>query len=146
MADSTAPAAKAAILSLLNASADLTGVAISWAAPTKEDEYTEDMVWLGDVDPYNQEFVNLGGGKVDEEYDLEITAQAFLSGDDPQTTEERAWELRSAIVEILRADKTLSSTINKWSGPYPGAMTTRPATPNGWLAKTTVRLTCRASI
>lgn len=146
MADSTAPAVKAYLLSLFRQQAALTGVNVEWAAPIKDEDYTSDIIWLGDVDPYSQEFLNLGAGRVEEEYDIEITAQAYVAGNDPQFTEERAWTLRASIVTALRADKTLGGTVNKWTGPYPGAMSTRPASPNGWLALTTVRLTCRASI
>jgi hypothetical protein len=45
----TAPAAKQAMLTIFAAAAGLTGVTLSWDAPTKDSDYTGEMIWLGDV-------------------------------------------------------------------------------------------------
>lgn len=146
MADSTVPAVKAALLSLLKQSADLTGVTITWAAPVKEEDYTGDMVWLGDVIDTDEEFRRLGAQSVHESYDVAVHFQSYMAGNDPQTTEERAWEIRAAVVNLLRSDLTLGGLINEWIGAFPTHLEVRPANPSGWLAKGTVRIECRATI
>lgn len=146
MADSTVPTVKAYLLSLFQQATDLTGVTVVWAAPTKEEDYDYDMLWLGETTDTDEEFRRLGAQSIHETYEVPVVFQAYIAGDDPQSTEERAWEMRAAIIDALRADLTLGDLISEWSGPYPTRMELRPANPAGWLAKGTVRIQCRATI
>jgi hypothetical protein len=149
VAVSTVPAAKAKLLALFEASTVLgaatPAVTCTWAAPTKDDEYQLDHVWIGDVEQ-SEEFRVLGQQRIDEEYTVEIVVQAYREGDDEQAVEERAWVLREGVVAAIRADLSLGGILNQWAGTFPTRMEVRPATPSGWLARGTVTLTCRARI
>jgi hypothetical protein len=145
MADSTVPAVKAYLLAEFQNDADLTGVTVKWSAPADGDQYTRDMVWLGDVDQ-TEVYRAIGQERKDEDYTLEVVVQAYLEGDDPRATEERAWELRAAVAAAIRADLTLGGNLNHWAEMDSTRMTTRPADPKGWLAKGTLQLRCRARI
>lgn len=142
MADSTVPAVKAALVTLIDGTT--SGVTVTWAAPTDEEDYVAEMIWLGDVE-HTDEFGALGGQRIDESYEVEIVVQVYQEGDDAQACEERAWVLRAAVVTAIRADLTLGGILNKWAGTFPTRMETRPAD-KGWLAKGTLRLPCRARI
>jgi hypothetical protein len=142
MAVSTVPAAKAALVTLIEAA--LTGVSVTWSAPTDEEDYVAEMVWLGDVE-HTDDWGALGRQRIDETYELEIVVQVYQEGDNAQACEERAWVLREGVVTAVRADLTLGGILNKWAGTFPTRMETRPAD-KGWLAKGTLRLPCRARI
>jgi hypothetical protein len=114
MADSTVPAVKAYLLAEFQNDADLTGVTVKWSAPADGDQYTRDMVWLGDVDQ-TEVYRAIGQERKDEDYTLEVVVQAYLEGDDPRATEERAWELRAAVAAAIRADLTLGGNLNHWA-------------------------------
>jgi hypothetical protein len=144
MAVSTVPAAKQKILDLLAANGDLAGVTITWAAPTNDSDYQHDNIWLGDVDQ-EETFRVLGAQKIDEEYRLPIHIQAHKEGDVEKDAEERFWTLREEVIGTLRADLTLGGILNQWAGTFPTRVEVRP-TPNGWLARGEVALTCRARI
>jgi hypothetical protein len=150
MAVSTVPATKAKLVQLFQASASLGGatphVRVTWAAPTRDEEYQNDHVWLGRTRQV-EEFRTLGAQRIDEEYTIDIVIQAYRSGNDEQAVETRWWVMREAVVAALRADLSLGGTVNGWVGPFPtDDVEPRPAAPKGWLCKGTVSLTCRARI
>ena len=145
MANSTVPAAKAALLSIFATALAGESVDISWAAPSDDEDYTDEMVWLGDVD-YEDSFKVLGAQRIDEEYTIPVSIQVVREGDNPQATEERWWALRALCVNALRDDLTLGGVVNQWVGSFPSNNETRPAGPKQWLSRGTVSLTCRARI
>lgn len=147
MSASTAPAAKAQLLAMFAARDGLAGVHIDWAAPTKTEGYTGgENVWLGDIDDM-QTWGAIARATLpkDEDYTIEFVAQAHREGDDPQATEERAWELVAEIEGALRADPSINGINNREAASLTRVkMTTRPAEPQGWLAKATGQITCHA--
>jgi len=145
MAVSTAPAAKQKLLDLFNASVDLTGVTRTWAAPTKDEEYTEEHVWLGDVSQ-TEKWASLGAQKRDEDYTVEVVVQVTRPGDDEITVETRAWQLQAAVTAAVRADVTLAGVLSQWAEVVSTRMETRPAGPSSWLAKGTLLVHCRSRI
>lgn len=142
MAASKAPAVKAALVTLFDAA---TAATVTWAAPTDEEDYVAEMVWLGDVDQ-EENFRLLGRQSIDEEFTIDVWIQAIKEGDNPQATEERAWAIREECVTALRSDLTLGGVVNQWIGPFPTRMETRPAGQKQWLAKAQLTLRCRARI
>ena len=145
MANSTVPAVKAALVSTFSTALTGQGVSVTWAAPSDEDDYVNEMVWLGDTD-HDEEFRVLGAQRIDESYTVDVQIQTVKEGDNPQATEERWWAIRALCVNALRADLTLGGIVNQWIGPFPTRIETRPAGPKQWLSRGTVSLRCRARI
>jgi hypothetical protein len=100
---SAIPAAKAAILTILEARPAMAGVTLAWAAPTKDEDYTETMVFLGDVERAS-DWAELGTGRRKEDFSVGLTVFVEMWGDDPQSTEERAYELLDEVEDALRDD------------------------------------------
>lgn len=145
MANSTVPAVKAALVSAFSTALTGQGVTVTWAAPSDEEDYVNEMVWLGDTE-HDEDFKLLGAQRIDESYTVEVFVQVMKEGDDPQTTEERWWAIRALCVNALRNDLTLGNVVNQWIGPFPTRVETRPAGPKQWLTRGTVSLACRARI
>jgi hypothetical protein len=99
----TAPAAKAAILTVLTAASGLTGVTLSWDGPTKDEDYTTEMIWLGDVEG-SEDWSSVGGQRRRETYTVSLGFYVEQWGDDPRTAETRLWTIWNAATEALRAD------------------------------------------
>jgi hypothetical protein len=98
----TIPACKAAVLTLLAARPALTGVVLSWSGPTKDDDYVDELIFLGDTEDTSQWAA--GGGIREENYALDVTVWVKLWGDDPQATEQRAHVLWDEVEDALRDD------------------------------------------
>jgi hypothetical protein len=99
---STIPACKAAVLTVLAARPALTSVTRTWAGPTKDEDFVEEMIFLG-VTEDTSEFVAFSGPR-EETYTLQITVWVELWGDDPQAAEERAHVLWDEVEDALRDD------------------------------------------
>src|SRR4051812_36775871 len=100
---STIPACKAAVLAILAARAGLTGVTLSWAGPTKDEDFREEMIFLGASEDAS-DWAELGTGRRTEDYTLELTVWVEQWGDDPQAAEERAHALWDEVEDALRDD------------------------------------------
>jgi hypothetical protein len=100
---STAPAAKAALLTIFAAAAGLSGVTLSWDQPTKDSDYTGEMIWLGDVQG-SENWSSLGAQRREESYTVGLGVYVEQWGDDPQTVETRLWAVWAAATEALRTD------------------------------------------
>jgi hypothetical protein len=79
---STAPAAKAALLTIFAAAAGLSGVTLSWDQPTKDSDYTGEMIWLGDVQG-SENWSSLGAQRREETYTVGLGVYVEQWGDDP---------------------------------------------------------------
>lgn len=111
MATSTVPAAKAALLALLQARAGLSGVQITWEDPAELIQ--REAIYFGDTD-VDERTAALGYQRRDESYDLELIVRVLQEGDDAQTTETRWWTIVAEIEQTLRATATspsLSGTV-----------------------------------
>jgi hypothetical protein len=149
MSASTAPQAKANLLDQLAARSGLAGVRFNWSASMHAEDYVGgENIYLGNV-RNKQEWGAIRRTTLpkNEEYILYIFAQVHRLGDDPQGTEERAWELISEIEGTLRADPTIGGVDNREGASLVQVdMSTRPAEPQGWLAKATAQISCHARI
>jgi len=136
---STIPACKAAVLAVLAARAGLTGVTLSWAGPTKDEDYVEEMVFLGDVES-TSDWAELGTGRRTEDFTVAITVYVERWGDDPQATEERAYALWDEIEDALRDDLLTQGGMLRSAGVFKfngisRAVSTGPSTPEKWGAR-----------
>lgn len=149
MAVSTAPVAQQNLLALLALRAGLSGVGLNWAAPVDADLYAPsgDDIYLGDVNQ-TQEWAAINRTVLpkDEHYTLQVFAQAYRQGNDPQGTATRAWALVAEIENQLRADPTINGALNRPAQVQSTLMSTKPADPQAWLAKATVQVACWARI
>jgi hypothetical protein len=98
----TIPACKAAVLTLLAARPALSGVVLSWSGPTRDDDYVDELIFLGDTEDTSNWAA--GGGIREENYALDVTVWVKLWGDDPQATEQRAHVLWDEVEDALRDD------------------------------------------
>lgn len=111
MSAATAPAVKQAMLALFAAAPALTGVTVTWDGPTKDEDYTGEMIWLGDVEG-SEDWATVGGQLRRETYTIGTGVYVEQWGDDPQTVETRLWTVWNAATEALRTDlRSPSSTI-----------------------------------
>ena len=121
MASSTVPALKLQLRTNLAARAGLSGVQVTYGPPTPQpgwgnDINTVEYVWIGDVQG-TQAFsiFNASGGQRDEEYDLKIwiSVTKATSPDDYQTAGNRAFALMAEIENEVRADHTVTGTVQQ---------------------------------
>src|SRR5690242_11539108 len=95
----TVPACKAAVLTILAARPALAAGTRTWSGPTKDEDYVEEMIFLGATEDTSE--WNSFGGPRQETYTLAITAWVEMWGDDPQATEERAHALWDEVEDAL---------------------------------------------
>ena len=107
---STAPAVKAAILTILTADSDLNTVDKRWAPPTEAEDYAQEpeAIYFGDTEIVDDNWASLGKsagtGRRRETYRVTITVLVAQTGDNPQAAEERAWNLWGQVADDLRTD------------------------------------------
>lgn len=140
MTATSAPAAKAGLLTLLRARAALTGVQVEWAHPGQLIE-PESVFLLGvqsDEVP-----ATLGQQRRDETYTLEVAVTVHRPGDDPQACEERAWALAAEVEAAVRGDRTLNGAVSEWAMVQ--GMTQQPFIEGeGRVCEIVVRVECRS--
>ncbi len=144
MAYSTIPAAKAQLVTTLQARPGLAGVLVSWGVPAKIPPERE-RVYVDDAIDVQRSWAALGQLRIDESYRLRIHVEVFQAGDDQRACEERMWAIVAEVEQAALNDITLANVL-KW-GAKPGAMDPKcqPA-PEGWLAFVTLNLDCSARI
>lgn len=109
MAASTVPAAKAGLLSLLQARPGLAGVQIEWAHPGAH--IRDEAVYLGDTDD-TQDAVYLGNRARRQRYVVEVVVTVLRRGNDPRAAEERCWELVAEVEDAVRDDPQLAGSVD----------------------------------
>ncbi len=87
--------------------------AIVWGPPTEPEDITFDNVYIVNTKMPENEYVTLGGTRIDETYNIELVVDVYRYGDDLQATEQRAWQLLNGVVSVVNADKTLAGTVNR---------------------------------
>lgn len=120
MAGSTAPAAKVALLGLLNAAAGLDGVQVSYTHPGVSVEQ-ESIFFLRTI--LDEVARSLGQQKRRESYIIEVVVTVARDGDDAQAAEERMWALVTEVENVLRpplgpggaVSATLGGALNLWA-------------------------------
>lgn len=120
MAASTAPSVKAALLTLLQADAGLTGVQCSYADPGQE--IVQEAIFYGRTITTEQPD-SFGQRKQREKYDIEVIVGVTVDGNDPQTVEERCWALVGRLEAVVRANNGNN-----------GALTLAVSPSAGWVA------------
>jgi len=93
---STAPLMKAALLTALTARAGLSGVTVSYGAPTQG---PREFIALSDISG-TQEFAMLGKLRKDETYTLSVYCSVLREGNMQQTCTERCFELAAEIAQL----------------------------------------------
>lgn len=149
MATSTVPACKAAILQILDAVTDLDTVTQSWAGPTKDEDFTGEMIFLGAVEN-EEDWASLGNLRRRETYTVALTVWVEQWGDDPQTAEQRAFEIWGYVTEALRDDLRGPSPVLRAAGVQQYndirfRQITGPATPEKWGARIDASITFTAT-
>lgn len=145
---STIPACKTAVLAILAARAALSDVTRSWAGPTKDEDFTDEMIYLGASED-TSDWAELGTGRRTEEYLLDITVWVQQWGDDPQVTETRAHALWDEIEDALRDDIRAAPSTLRTAGVLQFNRASRrtstgPATSEKWGALVEARVQFQA--
>jgi hypothetical protein len=94
---STVPAAKAALLALLQAhSFPVQNPVVQWGGPTEAEDFPKrgELIYFGETE-ISDENVTLGAVRYDETYNLRVVIEVRLPGDKEQAAEVRAWDTRS---------------------------------------------------
>lgn len=127
MSASTAPAVKAALLTLLRADAGYSNVLVEYSHPGTTSN--PEVVFFGRVIATEQPD-SMGQRKQREHYDIEVVIGAKVDGDDAQTTEERCWTLVAVLENVVRAN----------NGPQ-GALSLALSPGAGWVAMAATEMT-----
>lgn len=146
MAASSIPAAKAALLSLLQAQPALAAAHVAWGLPAELPDDRE-RVYLADAQNIEREWAALRS--IDpamlERYTLRIIVENDMADSTAREAEERLWELVAAVEAAVRGDLMFGGLLRLPAQPAPGAQDIGP-TANGWVARCEVRVTCEARI
>lgn len=115
---STVPAAKGAILTLIEARAGLATVQTSWATPGTAD-IAKESIFLGDAEFSDETiaFMRPTPHPHTEEYRVPVVVDVLEEGNDAQSCEERAWTLAGEVEEAIRNAPNLalpSVVIKAW--------------------------------
>lgn len=143
MSDSTVPAAKAAILTLLQGASGLAGVKVSWGGPTQLEDVKREMVHLGDVE---QDEEDRGFNTTTEDYTLDIVVIVRRHGDNEQATETRLWAIRQEIADLIDTNYTLGGVLNETGARVDRTRQENLPTDEGWFSRAYVTVRCRAVI
>lgn len=127
MASSTASAVKAALLTLLSAETTLAGVQIDYSDPGAEIGAEE--IFYGRT-LQTEKPDSLGQRSQREKYSLEVYVYAKQDGNDPQSCEERCWDLVAGLENVVRAN----------NGPQ-GPLTNALSPGAGWVVMESVTMT-----
>jgi hypothetical protein len=144
---STAGAAKAALKNIIDAATTAT---VAYGSPVEDAHLDDSLIYLGRT-TRTSEFAQIGRAPTRrrEEYTIAVALMLRTYGKDPageQACEEAAWALVSVIEDAVRADATLGGVLNEWADiSEQQEMNTSPLT-DGWFAKWTGGVTCRARI
>lgn len=100
-APSSAPAVKAALLTLLQADSGLTGVQLTYNHPglsiQQEAAYFQRTI-------QTEELYSAGQRHQHETYDVELVVDVSQDGDDAQVCEERCWAIVARVELVIRAN------------------------------------------
>jgi hypothetical protein len=139
---STVPAAKAALLALLQAhSFPVQNPVVQWGGPTEAEDFPKrgELIYFGETE-ISDENVTLGAVRYDETYNLRVVIEVRLPGDKEQAAEVRAWDIYAELQKVLDQNRTLSTTINRLTD-----RTVRQSNvplPKEWLARIVVDQGC----
>jgi hypothetical protein len=146
MAASTIPAAKAALLALIDARPALAAVHCGWGIPANLPAEPE-RIYVADAIPTERRWKALSPvAPMWEEYILQVHVETFLSGNDQQTAEMRFWELVDEVEQSVRATHATLKLNGAVKIAKPDGVTnprTQP-TDDGWAASGVVRFECQA--
>lgn len=155
--DTTIPGCKAAILAILAADTNLTGVDLRWAPPTEGEDIPQggESIYLMDVEIVSDDWASLGraqgAGRRREEYRVGVGMWVAQYGDDPQATETRVWalwkEVRSALATDIFAGPAslLAAAGVDTVGQATAVESTGPFDPERWAARVDARITFKAT-
>jgi hypothetical protein len=146
----TAPAAKARIVTLLQGWAGLAGIQVSYGGPVRDTEIpaTREMIFLGPVTEAIGEWAALGRLRTRETYHIAITVMLEQAGDVEQAAEQRAADLFAEVQKALKTDPTLAALLEQGIYLSNGSIIATPmAEPVGGFAVTaTGQLVCQAVV
>lgn len=147
----TAPTAKANLLTLLQADTDLAGVQVVWAHPGSGN-LTREAVYFG-ATKWQDEWSEVMGParKRDERYRIEVVFDVASDGDDAQACETRMWALVNRLRQVLHDHPTLSTNTPDDAGPVFWALpipdTQTPAADNNQrVSLCIINVECRARV
>jgi hypothetical protein len=155
VADSTIPAVQAAILTILQAHAPLTGVAIRPIALTENEDMPPngEIVYLGDVEIPEENWQYIGRGNRLEDYWISLVVWVQAQGDETTLTaiRARAHAIWSDVADALRADIVSPSSLLRGAGGlkfdgFRGRDEAAPIAPQTWASKLTRQINFQARI
>jgi len=149
MAISTAPAVKSALVTVLSAAPELSGVTVTYGWPQAP---TDQALVVGDIPTHDQEAATMGratGSRV-ETYRIRVQIRVEHRGFDQQIATERAYEIAEVVAGALRADPTVTGTLGTstqqgWAVLVAGPLE-EGETSESRVALLTIEIECTAAI
>jgi hypothetical protein len=116
--------------------------AVLWGEPVDAAVFPRGLeaVYMGDPLNLADDFTTIGAHRLDERFSLPVVVDVIRPGDDEKGAECRAWELRDAVIDVVRSDLTLGSTISHITGFRVQAFT--DADPKGWRKRIRIDVAC----
>ena len=115
---SSAPTARANLITALKARAGLSGVQIEPAYPGANNT-AQECIHLAKTVWDEEQFRLSGGTKKRERYYIEVIVQVARGGNDPATCDNRAWalvgEIESYLTQNTGGDMTIGGALNGWA-------------------------------
>lgn len=143
MPATTAPAAKAAILTLLQARPALASpVKVTWGGPTENEDTAEEHVHMGRVVGAG-EWRTLGAGRRHESYTIELRVTVLKYGDDEQAVEDRSFDLLDEVSAALTTDPYLSGLLYEPAAIEAWEQSNVPMT-DQWYSVVVAQIRCNA--
>jgi len=144
MAFTNAPAAKAALLTLIQARPNLAGVQMSAGHPGDNIDVNETI--FTDSIVATQDWETMGGStrRRREDFTIELIVIAGKAGVDQAGAEARAWVLLEECELAVRADVTLAATVI-FAGITSMKQTNGKGS-QGWVSQIVAEVTCRAQV
>ena len=147
MAYSTIPAAKGALLTILQGVSGLSGVLVARGVPADPPPQAE-RVYVDNATDIEREWAGLGQFKLYEEYTVRIPVEVYLAGNDQLACEDRMWEIVALVEQAVLADLTLNGILDGPGHAKPAGCEDQNsfAAPDGWISHTVLRIDCKARI
>lgn len=113
---------KAAVITILGNDSTLDAVDQRWAPPTEAEDYQQEpeVIYLSDCEIVEDDWAELGRhqgtGRRRQTWRVSVSVLVARTGDDPQSTEQRAWEIWDRLELDIRTDVFATGSLIRAAG------------------------------
>lgn len=135
------PQAKTALKAILAARPAWAAVDIRDGQWTESEDITRDTFWFDQTEIPRDGWASLGAQRRRVEFRLGFTIAVLREGDDERTTEDAIWVLVEDLMAAIKADYSLSATIQQ-ANDVAGTQRNAPYAPGLWQSTFTGSIAC----